>query len=95
MTNKHADDTVDEILKRFRDFARHNDSDMRLDPDLTTEDWRQYDTEHLKEAHQALSQHYLKEAIELINTAEANGEVFWGNGQATLTTLFTERWGKK
>lgn len=53
MTKPNAQDVhkeIEQILKNFRDFARHNDKDMELDDSLTSRAWREYDEEHLTEA---------------------------------------------
>lgn len=60
-----AKSAADTLIK-FRKFARHNDSDKKINDDLTWDDWREYDQEQLTEALKQLHD----EIIELIGADE-------------------------
>lgn len=45
---------IDDVLKTFRQFARHNDSDYKLDDSITPTDYQDYDKAQLDGAKQQL-----------------------------------------
>lgn len=80
--------TAKDILLKFRQFARHNDNDMRVNDDLTINDYREYDQEQLDEASQSLYQAILA-LPEMQELNDKNWDANWRNGhnQAVLKLI--------